>query len=60
MPIPTTSPVLIGETPSKKSPFDDDNANTAPFVDAVDCVPTHQLITYLPASLKVITPVALL
>jgi hypothetical protein len=32
-PKPTTSPVLIGELPSSKSPWEEANANTTPFVD---------------------------
>ncbi|MNW04887.1 hypothetical protein D3C71_2010510 [compost metagenome] len=34
IPTPVTSPIFIGEFPSKKSPFEDDNANTVPFIDA--------------------------
>jgi hypothetical protein len=59
-PKPTTSPVLIGELPSSKSPCDDANANTTPFVAWVDWDATHQFITYLPGSLNVISPVAVL
>jgi hypothetical protein len=55
---PTTSPVFIGEAPSKKSPWEEDNAKAVPFVDWDDCVASHQSNTYLPASRKVITPVA--
>ncbi|WP_158585087.1 hypothetical protein [Lacrimispora algidixylanolytica] len=33
IPIPKTSPVFIGEFPSRKSPCEDDRANDAPFVD---------------------------
>ncbi|WP_166429818.1 hypothetical protein [Lacrimispora aerotolerans] len=33
IPIPKTSPVFIGEFPSRKSPCEDDKANDAPFVD---------------------------
>jgi hypothetical protein len=33
IPIPNTSPVFIGEFPSRKSPCEDDRANDAPFVD---------------------------
>jgi len=60
IPTPTTSPVLIGELPSKKSPCEEDIANTDPFVDNDDWVATHQFITYLPDSLNVTKPVTLL
>jgi hypothetical protein len=43
-----------------KSPCDVEIANTAPEDETTDCVATHQLMAYLPASLNVITPVALL
>jgi hypothetical protein len=33
IPTPKTSPVLIGEFPSKKSPCEEDSAKAAPFVD---------------------------
>jgi hypothetical protein len=42
IPIPTTSVVLIGELPSKKSPWEEDKAKTTPLVEAEDCVATHQ------------------
>ena len=58
IPTPDTSPAFVGELPSRKSPWDEDRANTVPFVEKVDCVATHQLKTYLPGSRNVITPVA--
>jgi hypothetical protein len=60
IPSPTTSPVFRGELPSKKSPCEEESANTVPLADREDWDVTHQFISYLPASLKVITPVAAL
>jgi hypothetical protein len=60
MPKPTTSVVFMGESPSRKSPFDEESANTKPPDVWADWTATHQLMAYRPASLKVITPVALL
>jgi hypothetical protein len=60
IPIPTTSPVLIGEFPSNKSSWEDDRAKTIPLADWDDCVATHQSKIYLPDSLKVIIPVKVL
>ncbi len=57
---PTTSPFLMGEFPTRKSPWEEDTANTTPMFDAVACVATHQSTTYLPASLNVSSPVPLL
>jgi hypothetical protein len=33
IPIPYTSPVFIGELPSRKSPWEDNNSKAVPFVD---------------------------
>jgi hypothetical protein len=58
IPNPTTSPVFSGELPSRKSPCEEESANTIPLVVREDWDVTHQFISYLPASLKVISPVA--
>ncbi|RDY32780.1 hypothetical protein CG710_002270 [Lachnotalea glycerini] len=53
---PTTCPAIFGELPFKISPCEEYNVKTATFVVGEDCVATHQLIVYLPGSLKVISP----
>ena len=60
IPTPETSPVLIGEFPSKKSPCEEEREKTAPLLEAEDWVATHHWTTYLPASLNVMTPVSAL
>lgn len=60
MPMPVNSPVLTGEDPLIKSPWEVDNAKVSPVVTGEDTVPTHQFTIYLPAVLNVITPVEVL
>jgi hypothetical protein len=60
IPFPTTSPVFMGELPSRCAPVEADMANAAPVADCDDCVATHQWNTYRPGSLNVISPVTLL
>ena len=59
IPIPTTCPVLPGESPMIKSPWEETNAKTVPMVEGEPCVATHQSNSYLPGSCKVMTPVVL-
>jgi hypothetical protein len=59
IPIPTTSPVLIGELLVIESPCDEIKVKPAPAGEVDDCVATHQSSSYLPASCRVMMPVAL-